>query len=289
MPKKSRNRQAKLRPPPTPAVVPGSTSPPMNTGGVPVKEPQARTSWWTTGDYVGLGGGAIALFGLVVAILAWTEARESRKIAAEAQTLSQKSYDRASGKVGAKFAIVGFSPPPDKLPDPIKYRVSGQDEVRLSSLPHLRLMSPRVRLKNTGEEPIDAVRLETKTELVGVEFGGKIAEKEFGMMAAWRHGHVETEDIPFGRKLLPGETASVPLTRGLLSQMMRLHAPEAADKNNFVRFDVRCYGRVVGATAFDNADGGARSAIRFVWVPNGFPEDEIKKFLETERAAVEVE
>jgi len=124
---------------------------------------QSSTGRWTAGDLVGLVGGITGVVGAFIAILSWLEARESRKIAADAQALSQKSFERSAGKGGAKFTVVSFSPTVDEIPQRLKFRSPfGTDEVRLESLDQLIGLNPCLTVQNIGDEVIEALRVETK-------------------------------------------------------------------------------------------------------------------------------
>lgn len=108
-----------------------------------VEAAQSSTGRWTVGDFVGFVGGIAGAVGAFIAILSWLEARESRKIAAEAQALSRKSFDCSAGKGGAKFTVVNFAPTVDEIPQRLKFRSPfGTEEVRLESLDQLIGLNP---------------------------------------------------------------------------------------------------------------------------------------------------
>ena len=255
----------------------------------PTPPSEPATGRWTLGDYVGLVGGVIGIVGAITGLLGWNEAKESRKIAAEAQVLSQKTYDRAAGRIGAKFTLLGVKPEQRDIPAAFKFNLGElQDEIRVRSLDQLGTLNPRLEIENTGDEAIESIRVETRFDLLGVRFEGNPKEREWGFHKEWRVAHVVMDEYPLGRKLMPKERASVPMIRGLLTQMLKIQQPDTADKDHYGRFEINCFGRIVGATAFDDGYREPRIYIRFAWIPKGFNAEECKKFLDEDRIGVSI-
>lgn len=104
----------------------------------------------------------------------------------------------------------------------------------------------------------------------------------------WVLKQVEREDHQLGKKLMPGQRATIPVARGLVSQMLQAQAADRAAKDHYGGFEIKCYGRIVGLTSFDGAEQDAIVVMNFVWLPTGFTDDKCKKFLETFQPDVEI-
>lgn len=251
----------------------------MTNPEAPPPAPKSQRSQWTTGDYVGLIGGLAGVASGIIAYFSWQEAKESRKIAGEAQTLSQKTYDRAAGRVGAKFVVERVEPTFDDVPRDLKVRSPLKtEEVRLGSLADLRRVNVRVILRNVGDEAIEALRVETKLSLVAFHVPN-LGEKEWVALRPWVLKNADRDDIAPGRKIMPGQRVAVQIARGLLPQLLHAQSNGPRDKDHFGQCEIRFYGRLVGTSGFDDAERQAVVMMNFIWDPRGFPAEECKKFL----------
>ncbi len=242
---------------------------------------------WSAGDIVGLVGGVAGVIGGIIAVLSWLEAKESREIAADAQKLSQESFDRSTGKCTAKLTVDSFSPTVDEIPEQFKFSsFFGTEVVRFESLDQLIGLNPCLTVRNAGDEVIEALRVETKF-VYGIIDGRDLPpEKQFAP-TPWVLKQVEREDHELGRELKPGERAAIPIARGLVSQMLEAQAADRARKDHYGMFEIRCYARMVGVSSFDGADYPL-VVMSFVWLPEGFTEDKCREFLDTFEPHVEV-
>lgn len=268
---------------------------PMNQQSIPTpapsqsavgKDPQRQR--WTLGDWVGLAGGVLALLSLIVAWLSHSEAVESRKIAEKAQALAQQTYDRSAGKVPAKLAVTGFSPERVVVPDIYREAKNGELDVVLTGTEDLKKFNPRLFVKNTGDEPIDAIRIEGKVRLVGAALKEENLKREFASQVSWWHDRIDSREIQLGRKLSPGETASIPLVKSLASQLGHLQLKTPSPVDHVGIFEFHCSGRLVSANAFDPASGGTGISIRVVWIPTGFTQEACRALIDSDNAAVEI-
>jgi hypothetical protein len=248
----------------------------------------AKSGGMSIGDVIGLIGGLAGLIGGIVSVLAWMEARESRKIAAEAQVLSQRTYDRAAGKVTAKLAVEAVSPAYEQISQRFKFRSPlGTDEVRVTSLEQLHSLSPRITVKNVGDEAIEGIRVETKLVLAAFPGAGPTPDKQWATISPWTLlKESEQEDFTPSKKLLPGQTTTVPFLRGLVAQMIQAQAIDHTPNDHYGRIEIKYYGRLVGATSYDEGVRGATILMKFVWAPEGFSDEKCKAFLEGSRPAV---
>jgi hypothetical protein len=250
---------------------------------------KSDTGKWSVGDIVGLVGGMAGIVGVIVGVLAWLAAKESNRIAAEAQAVSQKTYDRAAGKIPARLVVEGFGPPYGEIPAEMKFQSPlGVEAVRLKSLDSLRELNPRLVVRNAGDEVIEALRVETRLSFLGLRDPSRPGEKQWGARKAWTFNRGEREDLVLSKKLLPGQTATIPLVRGMTLQMLQGQTGGFEESDRYGQFEVRCYARIVGATAFDESEREATIVISLVWQPNGFPEDQCKKFLDGYEPLVEI-
>ena len=110
-------------------------------------------------------------------------------------------------------------------------------------------------VKNTGEEPIDAVRVETRTEFVGVDTRRKgVGEgvRGRGVLAAGPRrdrGYSARSESPPRRR-------QDPMIRSLYAQITRRRAPMSPRRTTLGGSTSAATGGSVGGTAFDNADAG---------------------------------
>ncbi len=231
----------------------------------------------TMGFCGGLGGiaGVASLF----------YSKEAQRTAAEALIISQKTYDREAGKVLAKLTVRGGD---SQIPALLEFGKSG-DAVRLTKPQHLQMMNPRMIVENTGDEPIEAIKLECKVRLFASKFFKSQPIDEFQALSNWRHETLIAEECPLIGKLNPGDRAVVPVSRVILNQMARVQDPTLPETNHHGIFEVRCHGRLVNATSFDPAVADANGIpVDLIWVPKGFTDEEVKRFLDSDKPMVQV-
>lgn len=272
------------------AVVMPALPPMATTQANSPPEPPAATVW-TLGDWVGLVGGLIGIASLVISVLSWHEARQSRKVAEDSFAVSQKSYDRAAGKIAAKIVIKEALPTYKDVPERLKPKSQIADllgTIRVGSLSDLRQLDPRAVLHNAGDEIVDAIRIETKAPLVSFHYPENPKERQFAALRPWVLKPPDRDEPPLTRNLRKGDEIAVTLARPLVSQLLAAQANAPPGKDCIGRFEVRAFGRVVGATSFDGDESTATLVLGFIWDPKGFPEDECKRYLEGNAVRAEI-
>lgn len=161
---------------------------------------------------------AALLASLASAIFTGWSGCSTAKSAAEAvaaNKIAQAALDRTAGKVQAQFEFVDDPNPhdPNRIrPFMRKKDASDQIVFRIESPDDLMRWSPRVFIKNTGSEPIDAIRADV-TYFFGSAYGEGVQQIVPPPLIA---NKVSTfEGNAFG-KLAQGQIARIPLMRVLL-------------------------------------------------------------------------
>jgi len=256
---------------------------------------------WSLVNVISVFGGVGGLLGGIVGVIGMYYSREAlevsrrgqdtalaaQKTSAEAMALSQKSYDRDAGKVTAKLKVLEGLLADGFIPEPLMYHISGSEVVRLQKPQHMQMLNPRMVIENTGDEPIDAVRLECNVPFFASKFFKSEPLAEFKALRSWRNDQLTTEDYLLPGKLNTGDRAVVPVSRVILTQLARIQDPTLPDSNHHGVFEVKCYGRLVGGTAYDRADSSAYGIpVDLLWIPKGFSPDEVKRHLESDKPVV---
>lgn len=218
---------------------------------------------------------------IVISILAMVVSGLSATFAYRQMAINQQNQDRATGKIRANFAFVevqGYDP--DSVKEFIRKQVgTGHDVLRIDDVDELVRWAPFVRIKNTGDEVIDGIRLE-------VEF---LQGRTYGV-GVWQvapypiiHNDTSARDVSSFGKLLPNHTASCFVAPMLLEQMLQTRQlgpfPDA-DREDYFR--IRVYCRLVGQSTYDAIEPQASVMLRFDWRQSGF-EDETKCKLVTKQ------
>jgi hypothetical protein len=205
----------------------------------------------------------------------WIELHKQSKI-------NQRAEDRASGKLKAKFEFVEIgNTDPSSLARFTKKTSVATEAVYLDDVDTLVRWGPNVKVKNTGEEIIDSIRVEVEFT-VGAVMGQGVKQK-------YPPPYVVTQpSIVFptmSAKLSPGQSAEILLDKPLLEQLLSAKL-EYPDQNECIGvFQVRVSCRIVGATAYDPPDPMKTSTLRFVWLRSGFSGDQVKRILEIQPTA----
>ena len=174
------------------------------------------------------------------------------------------------------------------VPEIHREATNGEIDVALTCPDDLKKFNPRMFVKNTGEEPIDAIRIEGKVRLVGARLNDELLKREFASQVSWWHDRVESRDFQLGRKLSPGDTASVPLARSFAGLFAHLQLKTPSPAEHIGVFELFCSGRLVGATAFDPATRGTGISIRLIWTPSGFTPEACRALIDSDTSGVEI-
>jgi hypothetical protein len=198
---------------------------------------------------------------------------------------AENTDNRSAGKTEAELTILRMFPHQTELPATVrvKNRVVGHlkigDAVYFTDLDNLLWTNPSIYFKNTGGEPIDTVRVETRFTQ-GMIDAIDLPEEVQRRKTPWVMKQAEVEEYHLGEKMKHGQLGSVSMVRGLVAQLVQAQATdERAERDHFGMFEVTVSARHVGATAFDVAVGENPLKIKFIWLPKGFSETRCKKLL----------
>jgi hypothetical protein len=192
--------------------------------------------------------------------------------------VSKRAEGRASGKIKATFEDLGIFPTErEHIPDGIK--TDFLDGIHVFSINNLRDFmewGPSVKVKNTGEYPIDSLHV----DVLYVQ-GGMVGEgvKQIEPKPVLGTGISSLEPPLFG-KLDKGKFAVLTFQKQLLDQMLKATLGEQfKDKRHFGVFEVRTFCRIVGATSYDRPDRPEFPRFGLVWTPSQLDEDNKKLIL----------
>lgn len=193
----------------------------------------------------------------------------------------KETNDRQAGRIGAKFEFVKVLPFPTDVKEFYEeiFPFGGTVAPRFKSVDELMAFNPRVVVKNNGDENIEEVRIEVQ-RVFSVSVNPTRAPGDNVFVENPLGEPTEIEKFVLSEKLRPGESATVPYGRAFLRDIMRVQNPEKKDWKHVAKYEVRCYGRAVGATAFDVAERRDFSWQAFAWLPSGFSEEKCKKYLD---------
>ena len=182
--------------------------------------------------------------------------------------MNQRAQDRASGKIQAKFEYIDFHDDPEKMRPFFKKEVgTDKDVFRLDSLDELLRWNPAVKIKNTGDEMIDSIR-------VDVWFmGGRVygfGVKQIHPMPMIVNKISSREVSSFG-KIRPQRTATIHFLPLLLSQMLQVRSKDFPDKDREDNYRVQVACRLVGAATHDNSGG---LILNLHWKQPGFADEQ---------------
>jgi hypothetical protein len=271
--KKKNRSAARNAPAPTPVI-----SPPKPVTETEVDKRQDREITWSF-----IVAGVSAVLTVASTYYAYQSAQSAAKSADEAvaaNKIAQAAQDRAAGKVQARFEFVD-----DQKRDPERFKEfmrkkDGSDQLvfRIESADELLRWSPYVRIKNTGSEPIDAIKTDVHYDF-GAAYGVGVQQIEPAPIVI--NETSSHEATTFG-KLDPGHAARIYVASLLLSQITRLNFRDYADRDHLGMFTVKVYCRLVGASSYDRMPDDQPVALTFHWRPAGFKPDakNVKELLE---------
>lgn len=237
-----------------------------------------KWQWWGIIANLVLG-----VCSLVVAFRAMEYTRQQADAAREQNA-------RASGRIPARLVLEASLPDSDTLPPALRRPIFGTEftTFHCDTPDKLVQLNHRIVLRNVGDEPVEAVRVTVaydrgfgeadKFRVVGTEGGNAPILTE----------QVHREEHTLDQKINKNEVVVIPLTRGLLHQMLQGQRGQLPDSDRYGEFVVRCYGRIVGGTSFDGLADEKYLRIRLLWLPKGFPEERVAKTVEGFKPRVEV-
>lgn len=231
---------------------------------------------------------ALGLIGTAVAVWSAVSSHRAVGVAEDANRIAQQSQDRAAGKVTAKFEVVGDkNHDQDAIKDLIRKK-DGYDELvlRFESVDELVRWGPHVRVKNTGTEPIDAIKVEIYQER-GVAYGKGVFQI---YPPPQIHNEASSHEATGFGKLMPNQTAKVLLNQLVLQQLALSKWKDFPDRDHEGTFSVRVWCRLVGSTSYDQVENNKPKYLVFHWRPSGFLPDakNVKEALDV-KPAVRIE
>jgi hypothetical protein len=206
-------------------------------------------------------------------------------------TKSQNDYtrERAAGRLPARLELVGSRPDSNTLQPELRKRIFGSDYTTMffGAPTDVVNLNERVVLRNVGDEPIEAIRV-TVSYVGG--FNEKDAFKVVGLdqPPIVTEQQVHKEDHILDQKVNKGEFALIPLTKGMLHQMLQAQKGQAKGVERYGVFLVRCSAKIVGASSFDGTYDDKELTLRLLWLPSGFDEEQCTKIIERFQPRIEI-
>ena len=209
----------------------------------------------------------VSVLSLGVAALSWLEAAKSTRAAEESARSSAEANQRNSGRIRAQIELLGGLPDDkstrDRTPAPPEGGDAAPAYMLVAGPGALFGVNPRAVLKNSGEEPIEAVRV--CVEFAGYDLPAKLSAGTGSPVSvptlsgpaarsptllrtflnkpvpvgALSVDQVHREDFVLDRKLMKGDVACVPFSRGVLSQL--LTAQQDGGESYRGVFKIRCF------------------------------------------------
>jgi hypothetical protein len=194
--------------------------------------------------------------------------------------LQREANDRAAGRIGAKLEIVRMEPRPDTFKHLFEKVHPEVDEsvAHFKTVDDLLRLNPGVLVRNTGDEIIDGLRVETQERWVRDLDPGVPAGSVPGYKPLLEPS--QREDYVLSEKLKPGDVAFIPVAKPLLKSVLQAQVPSKSDRKHHAFFEVRCYGRAAGAPTFERAQQDENIHLVFCWFPAEFSEEACKKYTE---------
>ena len=204
----------------------------------------------------------------------------------------QEANDRTAGRLKASAKILHLIPDMESmkhlfipLDPPPRDVFTGKpiNIVFFKDLYTLCQTNPRILVKNTGNEAIEAVRIEVE-ELSVIPVGGKDpifipdpSNPKVPRLIRYKPilDPTQSDNCDLSEKFKPGDEAIIPLWRPLIRAMLKAQKVKSQSGKYKAAFDVRCYARAVGATAFDRLEGS--TPLGFIWSAVGFTEEGFKR------------
>lgn len=230
----------------------------------------------------------LAGFSIFLSLASAWFAYRSAKEAAEANAISRAAQDRNAGKVQARFKFVEENTiDPNRVKQFMRKKDGFDQQVfRIDNVDELSRWAPYVRIKNSGVEPIDAIKIDVEFALGGAYGVGVQQINPVPITYSEVSSH---EATTFG-KLMPGRTAKIELAPLLVQQISRANLQDFSAKDHLGIFPVKVYCRLVGSSSYDRMEKDNTMSFGFHWRPAGFkPEAKNVKYLLDMKPKVEIE
>ena len=193
--------------------------------------------------------------------------------------VSKQAEARSSGKIKAKFEDLTVFPTEEKFVPP-GVKKEKKDSLYVFTVDNLRSLmawGPSVKIKNTGEYPIDSLHVDV--QWLGGGAVGKGVEQIIPVPILGTG--ISSLEPPLFGKLEKGKFAILSIKKPLLQQMLKATMGEKfKDKQHYGLFEVRTFSRIVGATSYDRPDRPEFPRFFLIWTPSSLEEENVKLILE---------
>ncbi len=263
---KSRQKQQSPANNPLAPITSGTQPAPIESETDKRQNRRIKFSLWGVGV-----GFLLNALGLYFAFSSAESSKKSAKEATESNKISQAAQDRGAGKVQARFEFLeDKNRDQTRLKDFVRKKDGYEQQVlRIESVDELIRWGPNVRIKNTGTEPIDAIKTEVNYVL-GSAYGAGVEQIYPPPIIV---NEVSSNEASSFGKLMLGESARIDLAPLLLHQISRLNWQDFAEKDHQGIFTVSVYSRLVGSASYDRMEPNRPKVLEFHWRPAGFKND----------------
>ena len=202
-------------------------------------------------------------------------------------SVAQQTYNLSTGKIRAQVAQEGMIPSMEEVPPKFIGKLSETSDlggIFMQSIDDLIVLNPKLRVKNSGDERIESIRVETRFVSGVINTIGLPADKQ-NTKSPWSLKEVEVEEYPISQHFKRGQTANLSFVRGILAQLAQSQNEQLKEQRHLGKFEIRCYGKLVGSPTYDPASGEPIS-LSFIWLPTGFPKEKCKEIIDGMKPAV---
>ncbi|VTS03318.1 hypothetical protein [Tuwongella immobilis] len=223
------------------------------------------------------------VFALIVSFAAiWISQRQTN--------IAQATLDLQSGNHEPKSQMADVYPQFVDFLDHERSDFAGINQPLYDSLIKMSLKTPMLYINNTGDYPIDSIKLETRF-LEGI-LNGKLDFDFNNPPSDWHKSltpvilkRVEKEEIQLPQLWKPGTGIQIPIMKGLIGQMMRVQSKTLKDTSHLGLFEISVFLRCAGSSVYHYS--GQVLKYPCIWKPSGFSEIECQNFLETYQEKIE--
>jgi hypothetical protein len=257
-------------------------------------EQRKKTRGETVLPWLNLGVAVAAVFiaGGVAVYTHWQTdaANQSAKAAKTQADAALEANARAGGRLQANLVLLDSIPNSETLPQELRKKIAGTDftTAYLPDVDRLIKLNPRIVLRNAGDEPVETIRITVAYEGWSINernfFAFRLRDGEGPIIAE----QVHKDDHVLDQKLQKNEVVTIPLTKGLLHQMLQGQQGEPATSDCFGEFRVRASGKVAGGVGLDGLRDDMLLRLRLLWTPAGFKEEKCRPILDRFQPDVQI-
>ena len=264
--------------------VPLTASPPNTPPSVEPRKPHKFKKW------------AVVVFGILAAIAAMVGLVPSfwQAIFAKQQAeVATEQNDRGAGRIEAKVTVLELMPNKEDIAHLLKAAderlIDAQTRkpmefVFFQDMHILCSHNPRIRVKNTGKEVVDAIKVEVE-ELSVMPVGPKDLRLMPNPKAQDRSGPLVyrptidatmDDEGKLSEKFKPGDEAILPFWKPFIRAIFNAQKVKTNGGQYHGSFVVRVYVRATGTTTFDRAEGNT-IPLGITWASQGFTQEQFSR------------